>query len=156
MNLDANSNPAHLGGPQEVDLRSGNKSHVSLACAMVFPVWWVGLLVPKCSLALSSAQQILSQEWLCHLLGSLVRHVVLLSAHTWGPNSKLTSQAYDCAPGTKKKKKTTCMQRFYKFGHCDQTLLPILWNCDKSLGIKQHGDHRGYYVYCAEQTVINH
>lgn len=69
-----------------------------------FPVWWVGLLVPKCSLALSSAQQILSQEWLCHLLGSLVRHVVLLSAHTWGPNSKLTSQAYDCAPGTKKKK----------------------------------------------------
>lgn len=48
------------------------------------------------------------------------------------------------------------MQSFYKFGHCDQTLLPILWNCDKSLGIKQHGDHRGYYVYCAEQTVIIH
>lgn len=48
------------------------------------------------------------------------------------------------------------MQSFYKFDHCDQTLLPILWNCDKSLGIKQHGDHRGYDVYCAEQTVIIH
>lgn len=80
--------------------------------------------------------------------------VVLLSAHPRVPKSKLTSQTYARGAGTEKK--TTCMQRFYKFGHCDQTLLPILWNCDKSLGIKQHGDHRGDYVYCAEQTVINH
>lgn len=55
MNLDADCNLAqeekayHLGEPQEVDLRPGNKSHISLACAVVFPVWWVGLLVPKCT-----------------------------------------------------------------------------------------------------------
>lgn len=82
------------------------------------------------------------------------QHVPLLWAHPGAPHSKCSS--FRCPPMVLRQKKTTCMQSFYKFGHRDQTLLPILWNCDKSLGIKQHGDHRGYDVYCAEQTVIIH
>lgn len=42
--------------PQETDLGPGKKNPIKLACAMVFPVWWV-LAGPQVhNLALISAQ----------------------------------------------------------------------------------------------------
>lgn len=122
---------------------------------MVSPVWWVNHWSPRAQL----------RPWL-----GTVSSRPGMSASPLGeprktcpsaecpPPGPLTANALRLrhTPPVLGQKKTTCMQSFYKFGHCDQTLLPILWNCDKSLGIKQHGDHRGYYVYCAEQTVIIH
>lgn len=132
--------------------RPSNKTHFRLVCAMVFPIWdWCS---PVHGLAPSLAQWV--PWWGRGTSPSGEPHKTCPSAESPSPGPLTANALLRHTPMVPGQKKTTHMQNFYKFGHCDQTLLPILWSCDKSLGIKQHGDHRGYYVYCAEQTVIIH
>lgn len=134
----------------QVDPKMVNKTPLRSHQCCSASVWVIATLLPW-HLALHGECH--AGNMFCSLRGHS-QHVLLLRAHAGAPHRKCSSsEVHTYDPETKK---TTCMQSFYKFGHCDQTLLPILWNCDKSLGIKQHGDHRGYDVYCAEQTVIIH
>lgn len=139
----------HLTDFPQVDPKMVNKTPLQSHQCYGASVWVVANLLPW-HLELHGQSAMLGT---CSTPWGDTHNMSLCWGHTLLP---LTANALLLSTYDLETKKTTCIQSFYRFGHCDQTLLPILWNCDKSLGIKQHGDHRGYDVYCAEQTVIIH